>query len=132
METPILCDGDRTHMVGTVGYAFITFYIVSILTGVNIQNNIEMYHRVESRVGLHNSSASLSSSTFLTQKKTIGSPVLRRLKEKTRGFFCIMTVTIVRPTSPTHSLFAGPVPHGKPLAVKGRRRLHPVSQKLPP
>ena len=63
--------------IDTMGYAF-TFHIVSILTGVNVGAYVhyptistEMIHRVESRVALHNNSASVSSSTFLTQGKLL-------------------------------------------------------------
>ena len=61
-------------MVDTMGYAF-TFHVVSIPAGVNIGANVhyptistEVIHRAESRVALHNNSASVSS-TFLLQGK---------------------------------------------------------------
>ena len=64
-------------MIDTMGYAF-TFHVVSVLAGVNIGAYVhyptistEMIHRVESRVALHNNSASVSSSTFLTQGKLL-------------------------------------------------------------
>lgn len=67
-------------MVDTMGYAF-TFHVVSILAGVNIGAYVhyptistEMVHRVEARVALHNNSASVSSSTFLTQGKLLQAP----------------------------------------------------------
>ena len=64
-------------IIDTMGYAF-TFHVVSILAGVNIGAYVhyptistEMIHRVESRVALHNNSASVSSSKFLTQGKLL-------------------------------------------------------------
>ena len=63
--------------IDTMGYAF-TFHAVSILAGANTGAYVhyptistEMIHRVESRVALHNNSASVSSSIFLTQGKLL-------------------------------------------------------------
>jgi len=64
-------------VIDTMGYVF-TFHIVLILTGVNVGAYVhcpavgaEIVHRVKSRVALHNNSASVSSSTFLTQGKLL-------------------------------------------------------------
>ena len=64
-------------VIDTMGYAFV-FHVVSILTEVNIGAYVhyptistEMIRRVESRTALHNNSASVSSSTFLTQGKLL-------------------------------------------------------------
>ena len=69
-------------MIDTMGYAF-TFHVVSILTGVNIGAYVhyptistEMIRRVESRVALHNNSASVSSSTLLTHGKLLCVPLV--------------------------------------------------------
>lgn len=63
-----------------MGYAF-TFHAVFILTGANIGAYVhyptistEMIRRVESRIAMHNNSASVSSSTFLTQGKLLQVP----------------------------------------------------------
>jgi cytochrome bd-type quinol oxidase subunit 2 len=69
-------------MIDTMGYAF-TFHVVSILTGVNIGAYVhypavstEMIRRVESRMTLHNNSASVSSSTLLTRGKLLCVPLV--------------------------------------------------------
>ena len=97
-----------------MGYAF-TFHIVSILTGVNVGAYIhyptistEMIHRVESRVALHNNSASVSSSTFLTQGKLLLVSVFVIRSREHEAYICITTGTIVCSCSSTHSLSAKP------------------------
>lgn len=73
---PFVTGVDRMR-TDTMGYAF-TFHAVSILAGTNVGAYVhyptistEMIHRVESRVALHNNSASVSSSIFLTQGKLL-------------------------------------------------------------
>jgi len=104
---------DRVR-VDTMGYAF-TFHIVSILAGVNIGAYVhyptistEMIHRVESRVALHNNSASVSSSIFLTQGKLLQvvSAIWGREHETD---VCSVTGTIVYSCSSTRSLLERPL-----------------------
>ena len=75
--TPVVIAGVNQSMIDTMGYAF-TFHVVSILTGAKVGAYVhyptistEMIRRVESRVALHNNSASVSSSTFLTRAKLL-------------------------------------------------------------
>jgi hypothetical protein len=96
-------------MADTMGYAF-TFHVVSILTGVKVGAYVhyptistEMIRRVESRVALHNNSASVSSSTFLTHGKLLSvlslafeaessnfTSILRQLLSHIHGFLLIL------------------------------------------
>jgi len=110
---PFVTEVDYT-MADTMGYAF-TFHIVSILTGVNVGAYVhyptistEMIHRVESRVALHNNSASVSSSSFLTQGKLLQVLVFVIRSQGHEAHVCIVTGTIVYSCSSTHSLFAEP------------------------
>jgi len=113
-------------VIDTMGYAF-TFHVVSILTGINIGAYVhyptistEMIHRVESRVALHNNSASVSSSTFLTQGKLlqVTVPVIRSREHDTDIRF--VTGIIAYSCSSTRSLSEKPLSSW--LTLHGQKR----------
>ena len=117
-----------------MGYAF-TFHVVSILTGVNIGAYVhypmistEMIRRVESRVALHNNSASVSSSTLLTRGKLLQVPPLfpfgtENWKLTLSPLQVLSCIHVPLRIFPPQSLF----PNGKLLVDKSSYRLDPIS-----